>query len=55
MSFADREGFIWMDGELVDWRDAKTHLLTHSLHYGLSVFEGARLPQRRFRHLYLPT
>lgn len=42
MSFADREGFIWMDGELVDWRDAKTHLLTHSLHYGLSVFEGVR-------------
>ena len=42
MSFADRDGFIWMDGELVDWRDAKTHFLTHSLHYGLAVFEGVR-------------
>lgn len=42
MSFADRDGFIWMDGELVDWRDAKTHLLTHTLHYGLGVFEGVR-------------
>ena len=42
MSFADRDGFIWMDGELIDWRDAKTHFLTHSLHYGLSVFEGVR-------------
>jgi branched-chain amino acid aminotransferase len=42
MSFADRDGFIWMDGKLVDWRDAQTHFLTHSLHYGLSVFEGVR-------------
>ena len=42
MSFAERDGFIWMDGELVDWRDAKTHFLTHSLHYGLAVFEGVR-------------
>ena len=42
MSFADRDGFIWMDGEIVDWRDARTHLLTHSLHYGLAVFEGVR-------------
>ena len=42
MSFADRDGFIWMDGKLADWRDAQTHFLTHSLHYGLSVFEGVR-------------
>src|ERR1035438_9640840 len=33
---------IWMDGELVDWDDAKIHVLTHSLHYGLGVFEGIR-------------
>lgn len=38
----DRDGFIWYDGELVPWRDATTHVLTHSLHYGLSVFEGVR-------------
>lgn len=42
MSMADRDGFIWYDGELVPWRDATTHVLTHSLHYGLSVFEGLR-------------
>lgn len=42
MSMADRDGFIWYDGELVPWRDATTHVLTHSLHYGLSVFEGVR-------------
>ncbi|GAB1258486.1 branched-chain amino acid transaminase [Aurantivibrio plasticivorans] len=42
MSFADRDGVIWMDGELVDWRDAKTHVLTHTLHYGMGVFEGVR-------------
>jgi branched-chain amino acid aminotransferase len=38
----DRDGFIWMDGKLVDWRDAKIHVLTHTLHYGLGVFEGVR-------------
>ncbi len=42
MSMADRDGFIWKDGELVPWRDATTHVLTHSLHYGLAVFEGVR-------------
>ena len=42
MSFSDRDGYIWMDGELVDWRDAKVHLLTHTLHYGSGVFEGVR-------------
>ena len=42
MSMADRDGFIWYDGKLVPWRDANTHVLTHSLHYGLAVFEGVR-------------
>jgi branched-chain amino acid aminotransferase len=40
--FSDRDGFIWFDGELVPWRDAKVHVLTHTLHYGLGVFEGVR-------------
>jgi len=39
---ADRDGKIWMDGELVEWRDAKIHVLTHTLHYGCGVFEGVR-------------
>ncbi len=42
MSMGDRDGVIWYDGKLVPWREATTHVLTHSLHYGLSVFEGVR-------------
>ncbi len=42
MSMADRDGFIWFDGALVPWREANIHVLSHSLHYGLSVFEGVR-------------
>lgn len=42
MTMDDRDGVIWMDGEYVDWRDAKIHVLTHTLHYGLGVFEGVR-------------
>jgi branched-chain amino acid aminotransferase len=42
LSMADRDGFIWYDGKLVPWRNATTHVLTHSLHYGLAVFEGLR-------------
>src|ERR1700712_3240507 len=42
MSMADRDGKIWMDGELVEWRDAKIHVLTHTLHDGCGVFEGVR-------------
>ncbi len=42
MSMADRDGVIWYDGKMVPWRDANTHVLTHSLHYGLAVFEGLR-------------
>ncbi|MBY5971790.1 Branched-chain-amino-acid aminotransferase [Pseudooceanicola marinus] len=41
-SYEDRDGKIWMDGKLVDWRDANVHLLTHALHYASSVFEGER-------------
>lgn len=42
MSMADRDGLIWQDGKLLDWRDAKIHVLTHTLHYGMGVFEGVR-------------
>src|SRR4029450_5672020 len=42
LSMADRDGKIWHDGKLVEWRSATTHVLTHSLHYGLAVFEGVR-------------
>src|SRR5437016_3043892 len=45
MSMSDRDGFIWYDGKLVPWREATTHVLTHSLHYGLAVFEGVRAYQ----------
>ena len=41
-TMADRDGWIWMNGEMVPWRDAKVHVLTHTLHYGLGVFEGVR-------------
>jgi len=41
-SLADRDGVIWFDGEMVPWREAKIHVLTHTLHYGLGVFEGVR-------------
>ncbi len=40
--YHDRDGYIWMDGEFVDWRETKVHILTHSLHYGSAVFEGDR-------------
>jgi branched-chain amino acid aminotransferase len=42
MGMEDRDGVIWVDGELVPWREAKVHVLTHSLHYGMGVFEGIR-------------
>ncbi len=41
-TMADRDGLIWYDGQMVDWREAKTHVLTHTLHYGMGVFEGVR-------------
>lgn len=40
--YSDRDGFIWLDGEFVNWRDAKIHVISHGLHYGSSVFEGIR-------------
>lgn len=45
MSFSDRDGVIWFDGKMVPWRDAQVHVLTHTLHYGLGVFEGVRAYQ----------
>lgn len=42
MTMDDRDGVIWLDGEMVPWREAKTHVLTHTLHYGMGVFEGLR-------------
>lgn len=44
-TMADQEGMIWKDGQLIDWREAKIHVLTHSLHYGMAVFEGVRAYQ----------
>ena len=49
MSMADRDGLIWFDGEMVPWRDAKVHVLTHTLHYGMGVFEGVRAYQTESR------
>jgi branched-chain amino acid aminotransferase len=42
LKMSERDGVIWMDGEMVPWREAKVHVLTHTLHYGLGVFEGVR-------------
>jgi len=47
MSLADRDGLIWIDGEMVPWRDARVHVLTHTFHYGLGVFEGVRAYKTR--------
>ena len=41
-AYDDRDGKIWFDGELVEWRDANIHVLTHAMHYASSVFEGER-------------
>ena len=43
ISYDDRDGQIWLNGEFVPWRDAKVHVLTHALHYGSAVFEGERV------------
>jgi len=42
VTLSDTDGFIWFDGEIIEWRQAKVHVLTHTLHYGLGVFEGVR-------------
>lgn len=47
MGMDDRDGVIWLDGEMVPWREAKVHVLTHSLHYGMGVFEGMRAYRTR--------
>jgi len=47
MSMSDRDGKIWFDGKLVDWRDAKIHVLSHTLHYGCGAFEGVRATKPR--------
>ena len=44
---SDRDGKIWMDGQMVEWRDAKIHVLSHTLHYGCGAFEGVRASKRR--------
>ena len=41
--FDDRDGWIWLDGQFVAWREAKVHVLTHGLHYASAVFEGERM------------
>ena len=43
LPFDDRDGSVWFDGRLIDWRDAKLHVLSHGLHYASSVFEGERV------------
>ena len=64
ISYDDRDGYIWMDGEFIEWRNAKVHILTHALHYGSSVFEGERcyggkifksIDPVSYTHLTLPT
>ena len=42
MNLSDLDGYIWFDGKIVDWKEAQTHVLTYTLHYGLGVFEGVR-------------
>src|SRR5215813_739673 len=42
-SMADRDGFIWLDGKLLPWRESRLHVLSHALHYGSAVFEGERI------------
>ena len=42
LPYDDRDGWIWLDGKLVPWREGKVHFLTHGLHYGSGVFEGMR-------------
>lgn len=54
-SFAERSGYIWLDGEFVEWRSAQTHVLTHALHYGSAVFEGERVYQGTVFKLQLHT
>ena len=52
-SMENKDGFIWYDDKFVDWREAKTHVLTHTLHYGLGVFEGVRAYETKKRACYI--
>ena len=52
--FDDRDGWIWLDGQFVQWRDAKVHVLTHGLHYASAVFEGDRT-LHDLHHLQAPS
>src|SRR5260370_39082816 len=47
LTMADRDGFIWCDGDILPWREVRTHVLTHALHYGSAVFEGERINDGR--------
>src|SRR5260370_42306642 len=49
----DKVDKVWLDGELIDWSEAKVHALTHSLHYGLAAFEGIRAYKRADGHTYV--
>src|SRR5258705_11285590 len=51
LTMDDRDGFIWLDGKLVPWRDGRVHVLTHALHYGSAVFEGERIYEGRIFRL----
>ena len=51
LTMDDRDGFIWLDGKLVPWRDSRVHVLTHALHYGSAVFEGERIYDGRIFRL----
>ena len=47
-SYDDRDGKIWMNGKLIEWRDANVHILTHAMHYASSVFEGERAYMEKY-------
>ena len=51
-SMSNRDGLIWMNGKLIPWRDASVHVLTHTLHYGMGVFEGIRCYQIGMRGIF---
>jgi branched-subunit amino acid aminotransferase/4-amino-4-deoxychorismate lyase len=55
MTMHDRDGLIWHNGEMVPWREAQVHVLTHTLHYGMGVFEGVRAYETRVGTSDLPS
>ena len=54
MDLSQLTGHIWLDGEMVPWQEARVHVLTHTFHYGLGVFEGVRAYQNLRRHIDFP-